>query len=233
MSPVAIRRPPPPPLRSPKPVRIATARTPTFDLQSNGAHASGRQAVTLQGKRASGRTGTIESGSCDHRTRSNGTPPGCTRRCACRRRPVAQTCKGAKVVARADCWGGQVGRRQILDDPLKQLARRATRGRKDDDLTLGAASVRNKDNTTLTRAVHLKPEGEREARAEDCNTARQHRASRNGSKCSIWANTIVRIPKGMCVPIRSCHGLRVCVQAVQNPPRWFRKGIRWVERAFI
>ena len=58
-----------------------------------------------------------------------------------------------------------------LDNPLKQLARRATGRTENDDLASGAASGRHKGNSTLNRDMHLQAEGEREARAEDCNAA--------------------------------------------------------------
>ena len=62
-----------------------------------------------------------------------------------------------------------------LDNPLKQLARRATGRTEDDDLASGAVSGRYKDNSTLNRDMHLQAEGEREARAEDGDTAKRTR----------------------------------------------------------
>ena len=114
-------------------VRVAAARTPTLELRRQRSPRVTNRAIMV-GQRAERRTESFGSNSCGRQRRSGGTPPGCTRRCAARRQPVAQTCEAR--TPRAGERRGRAPRRSsgrcLLHNPLKQLAAGTTRGREDD-----------------------------------------------------------------------------------------------------
>ena len=172
----ALLLPPPPPYTPAK--RIGSSRGGTHPNFGTARQRSPRvtNRAIMVGQRAERRTESFGSNSCGRQRRSGGTPPGCTRRCAARRQPVAQTCEAR--TPRAGERRGRAPRRSsgrcLLHNPLKQLAAGTTRGREDDCAEGMLASVHAAGTPTRMSPwrTDLEAERERKARAEDGDAAK-------------------------------------------------------------